>query len=201
MELSVSQLPVAARSIKCLLIGDGRITNCGKDMWFAFKNLYIAWPLMGSAACVSVLIPVSLYFLQVYRQRNRATRIRGPQNPSWLFGFAHTVNSAAIITDLYERWAIEYGPVYKVPHVLGLSKVILWDPKAISHFFARDTWLYNQTPFNKAVVRTIVCPFASLYSYKMMVCFCDLQVGRGVLWADGENHKRLEVMTFQIVLN
>lgn len=139
-------------------------------MRFAFKNLYIAWPLMGPAACVSVLIPVSLYFLQVYRQRNRATRILGPQNPSWLFGFAHTVNSAAIITDLYERWAIEYGPVYKVPHVLGLSKVILWDPKAISHFFARDTWLYNQTPFNKAVVRTIV--------------------GRGVLWADGENHKR-----------
>ncbi|KAG1762538.1 cytochrome P450 [Suillus occidentalis] len=125
---------------------------------------------MGSAACVSVLIPVSLYFLQVYRQRKRVTRIRGPQSPSWLFGFANTVNSAAIITDLYEHWAIEYGPVYKVPHVLGLSRVILWDPKAISHFFARDTWLYNQTPFNKAAVRTIV--------------------GRGVLWADGENHKR-----------
>ncbi|KAG2747691.1 hypothetical protein P692DRAFT_20737403 [Suillus brevipes Sb2] len=51
----------------------------------------------------------------------------GPQNPSWLFYFVHTVNSAVIITDLYERWAIEYGPVYKVPHVLGpgLSKVIL----------------------------------------------------------------------------
>lgn len=166
-------------------------------MWSAFKDLYFGWPLMGSTACVSVLIPVSLYLLQVYRQRKRATRIRGPQSPSWLFGFANTVNSAAIITELYEHWAREYGPVYKVPHVLGLSRVILWDPKAISHFFARDTWLYNQTPFNKAAVRTIVCLFTSLYSYKIMIRFCDRQVGRGVLWADGEIHKRLEVVAFK----
>lgn len=80
------------------------------------------------------------------------------------------MNSAAIITELYECWAKEYGPVYKVPHVLGLSRVVLWDPKAISHVFARDMWLYNQTPFNKAAVRATV--------------------GRGVLWADGQIHKR-----------
>ncbi|KAG2095863.1 cytochrome P450 [Suillus cothurnatus] len=125
---------------------------------------------MGSTTCVSVSILVSRYCLQVYRQRKRTTRIRGPQSPSWLFGFANTVNSAAIITELYEHWAREYGPVYKVPHVLGLSKVVLWDPKAISHFFARDTWSYNQTPFNKLAVQ--------------------MTVGRGVLWADGEIHKR-----------
>ncbi|KAG2341448.1 cytochrome P450 [Suillus weaverae] len=67
-------------------------------------------------------------------------------------------------------WATEYGPVFKVPGVFGQSKVILWDPKAISHFFARDTWLYNQTPFTKIAVRSTV--------------------GRGMLWADGESHKR-----------
>ncbi|KAG1893815.1 cytochrome P450 [Suillus fuscotomentosus] len=73
-------------------------------------------------------------------------------------------------TELYERWAKEYGPMYKVPGVFGQSMVVLWDPKAISHFFARDTWLYNQTPFNRIVVQTTM--------------------GRGVLWADGESHKR-----------
>ncbi|KAG2339039.1 cytochrome P450 [Suillus weaverae] len=139
-------------------------------MWFAFKDLRLAWSLVGLTTCVSVLILMSLYLLQVYRQRKRTTRIRGPQSPSWLFGFAKTVNSAAIITELYEHWAREYGPVYKVPHVFGLSRVVLWDPKAISYFFARDTWLYNQTAFNKAAIRTTV--------------------GRGVLWADGESHKR-----------
>ncbi|KAG2064142.1 cytochrome P450 [Suillus decipiens] len=141
-------------------------------MWFASKDFPLAWLLMGSTTGASVLILVSLYLLQVYRQRQRTTRMRGPQSPSWLFGFANTVNSAAIITKLYERWAKEYGPVCKVPHVLGLSRVVLWDPKAISHFFARDTWPYNQTPFNKAAVRATV--------------------GRGVLWADGEIHKRLD---------
>ncbi|KAG1840185.1 cytochrome P450 [Suillus subalutaceus] len=124
---------------------------------------------MGSTTCVSVLILVFIYLLQAYRQRKRTTRVRGPQSPSWLFGFAKTVNSAAIITELYEHWAKEYGLVYKVPHVLGLSRVILWDPKAISHFFARDTWLYNQTPFNKLAIQTTV--------------------GRGVLWADDEDHR------------
>ncbi|KAG1844115.1 cytochrome P450, partial [Suillus tomentosus] len=86
------------------------------------------------------------------------------------FGFAKILLNSTATTELYERWAREYGPVYKVPDIFGRSRVILWDPKAISHFFARDTWLYNQTPFSKIVIRTTI--------------------GRGVLWADGESHKR-----------
>ncbi|KAG1778181.1 cytochrome P450 [Suillus placidus] len=119
---------------------------------------------------VSVLTLASLYLLRVYRQRQRTTRIRGPQSPNWLFGFAKTLLDSTATTELYQQWATEYGPVFKVPGVFGQSKVILWDPKAISHFFARDTWLYNQTPFNKIAVRNTI--------------------GRGVLWADGESHKR-----------
>ncbi|KAG1781413.1 cytochrome P450 [Suillus placidus] len=88
----------------------------------------------------------------------------------WLFGFAKTLLDSTATTELYKQWATEYGPVFKVPGVFGQSKVILWDPKAISHFFARDTWLYNQTPFTKIAVRSTV--------------------GRGMLWADGESHKR-----------
>lgn len=119
---------------------------------------------------ISVLILASLYLLQVYRRSQRATRIRGPPSPGWAFGLAKTMLDSTISTELYERCAREYGSVYKVPGVFGQAKVILWDPKAISHFFARDTWLYNQTPFNKIAVRTTI--------------------GRGVLWADGESHKR-----------
>ncbi|KAG2035160.1 hypothetical protein BDR03DRAFT_1001256 [Suillus americanus] len=98
-------------------------------MWFAFKDFCVAWPLMGSMICIIVLILVSFYLLQVYRQRGRTARIRGPQSPSWLFGSAKTVNSAAIVTELYEHRAREYGAVYKVPHVLGPSRVVLWDSK------------------------------------------------------------------------
>ncbi|KAG1860917.1 cytochrome P450 [Suillus subluteus] len=142
----------------------------GRDVWHAFKDICLVSPLPGSATCISVLVVASLYLLQVYRRKQRTTRIRGPQSPGWVFGFAKTVLDTTLTTELYERWAREYGPVYKVPGVFGQSKVILWDPKAISHFFARDTWLYNQIPFNKNVVRTTL--------------------GKGVLWADGESHKR-----------
>ncbi|KAG1840184.1 cytochrome P450 [Suillus subalutaceus] len=142
----------------------------GRDVWHAFKDICIVSPLPGSATCISVLVLASLYLLQVYRRKQRTTRIRGPQSPGWVFGFAKTVLDSTLTTELYERWAREYGPVYKVPGVFGQSKVILWDPKAISHFFARDTWLYNQIPFNKNAVRTTL--------------------GKGVLWADGESHKR-----------
>ncbi|KAG2033879.1 cytochrome P450 [Suillus americanus] len=142
----------------------------GRDVWLAFKDISLVSPLPGSATRISVLVLASLYLLQVYRRKQRTTRIRGPQSPGWVFGFAKTVLDSTVTAELYERWAREYGPVYKVPGVFGQSKVILWDPKAISHFFARDTWLYNQIPFNKIVIRTTI--------------------GRGVLWADGESHKR-----------
>ncbi|KAG2127108.1 cytochrome P450 [Suillus clintonianus] len=148
-------------------MGLSQSKHCGGDIWLALKDL---WPLPGSTTRVSVLILASLYLLQVYRRSQRTTRIRGPQSPSWVFGFARTVLDSNLTTNLYERWATEYGPVYKVPLALGESRVILWDPKAIAHFFARDTWLYNQTPFNKIAVR--------------------ITIGRGILWADGESHKR-----------
>ncbi|KAG1883367.1 cytochrome P450 [Suillus subluteus] len=143
---------------------------CSRGIWLAFKDLCLAGPLPGSTTCVLVLILASLYLLRVYRQRQRTTRIRGPQSPSWVYGFAKTVIDSTATTELYEHWANEFGPVYKVPHVLGQSRVILWDPKAISHFFARDTWFYNQTPFNRISIQLIM--------------------GRGVMWADGESHKR-----------
>lgn len=134
------------------------------------KDLCLAGPLPCLTTCIAVLILASLYFLRIYRQIQRTTRIRGPQSPSWVFGFAKTVIDSTATSALYEHWANEYGPVYKIPHVLGQSRVILWDPKAISHFFARDTWFYNQTPFNKISIQATI--------------------GRGVMWADGEHHKR-----------
>lgn len=146
--------------------------HCGRDIWLTFKDLYFVSPVPGSMMRISVLILASLYLLQVYRRNQRATRIRGPPSPGWAFGFAKIMLESTTTTELYERWAREYGPVYKVPGVFGQPKVILWDPKAISHFFARDTWLYNQTPFNKIAVRTTVCHF-TLYSYTVTKRLCD----------------------------
>ncbi|KAJ8592594.1 cytochrome P450 [Rhizopogon salebrosus TDB-379] len=146
--------------------------HCIRDIWLAMNDLgSLAWPL-GSATYLSVLLLASLYILRGYRksQKQRTTRIQGPRSSDWVFGFSKILLDSSIASQLYESWASEYGSVYRVPYALGDSRVVLWDPKAISHFFARDTWLYNQTPFNKIGVR--------------------LAIGRGLLWADGESHKR-----------
>lgn len=137
------------------------------------KDLCLAGPLPCLTTCIAVLILASLYFLRIYRQIQRTTRIRGPHSPSWVFGFAKTVIDSTATSELYEHWANEYGPVYKIPHVLGQSRVILWDPKAISHFFARDTWFYNQTPFNKISIQATVCPFACFCSSKIITSLPD----------------------------
>ncbi|KAG2064190.1 cytochrome P450 [Suillus decipiens] len=142
-----------------------------KDIWLAFKDLCLVSPPPGLKICASVLVLVaSLYLRQVYRRKQRTTPLRGPQSPGWVFGFAKTILDSTITNELYEDWAREYGPVYKVPCVFGQSRVMLWDPKAVSHFFVKDTWSYNQTQLNKIAVQT--------------------SVGRGVLWADGESHRR-----------
>jgi cytochrome P450 len=71
---------------------------------------------------------------------------------------------------MYERWAAEYGVAYMIPSVLGQTRIVLCDPRAIAHFYARETWTYVQTPVSLAVVET--------------------SIGRGLLWSQGEAHRR-----------
>ncbi|KAJ8591195.1 hypothetical protein M405DRAFT_123438, partial [Rhizopogon salebrosus TDB-379] len=44
--------------------------------------------------------------------------------------------------EMYERRAEESGVVYKIPGVLGQTRIVLCDPKAIAHFYARESWIY-----------------------------------------------------------
>jgi cytochrome P450 len=71
---------------------------------------------------------------------------------------------------MYEHWAQEYGAVYMTPSVLGQTKIVLNDPRAIAHFYARESWTYVQTPLSLTVIENLV--------------------GRGVLWSQGESHRR-----------
>ncbi|KAG1733370.1 cytochrome P450 [Suillus paluster] len=134
-------------------MGLSQSRHCSKDRWLSLANFFLSWPL-GSTTCASVLMLASLYVLKEYRQMLRTTRIRGPKSPSWVFGFAKILVDSTAATELYECWSKEYGSVYKVPYVMGESRVILWDPKAVSHFFAKDTWSYHKTPFQKIALRT-----------------------------------------------
>ena len=74
---------------------------------------------------------------------SRSTPLRGPPRLSWLsgtVGFEFTIAGRAAEI---KKWTAEYGLVFQVPWVMGSNQVVLCDPKAVAHFYARDTTVYG----------------------------------------------------------
>ena len=91
-------------------------------------------------------------------RRARTTRLNGPPSKSLVLGFPEffSASSTPDGPDIYEAWAEEYGAVYQVPSVLGTTRIVLCDPKAIAHFYARETTTYVLTPLGKFMVGILV---------------------------------------------
>ncbi|KAF9457384.1 cytochrome P450 [Collybia nuda] len=100
----------------------------------------------------------------------QTTPLQGPPNQSLMFGLYRYVNDSEDSAMVYENWATQYGPAFKIPLGLGSSKIIICDPKANAHFYAKETFGYVQT--------------------KLARVFIENLFGRGLLWAEGESHRR-----------
>ncbi|KAL0564414.1 hypothetical protein V5O48_017634 [Marasmius crinis-equi] len=98
------------------------------------------------------------------------TPLDGPPSKSRIFGVTKELQTSEDSGKLYEDWSAEYGTVFKVPTVLGREKIMLLDPKAISNFYSKETFVYVGTPLSKG--------------------FIARYFGRGLLWAEGEGHRR-----------
>nr|VWP00746.1 N/A [Ganoderma boninense] len=109
-------------------------------------------------------------FLRARRKAARETPLGCPPRQSWLFGIRNLSPANSDAGALYEAWIDEYGPVYRVPAPLGSTRVVLTDPKAIAHFYSVETWTYVQTKLARVAIEGLL--------------------GRGLLWAEGESHKR-----------
>ncbi|KAG1866200.1 cytochrome P450 [Suillus subluteus] len=110
--------------------------------------------------------------LRTLRWRLKTTQLRGPPRTSFIYGVSYDLASARSQDrgGAYERWATEYGVAYMIPSTLGQTKIVLCDPRAIAHFYARETWTYVQTPLSLALM--------------------EATLGRGLLWSQGEDHRR-----------
>ena len=97
------------------------------------------------AAVVCTALWALLRWLHTSRRQIRTTQLRGPPSESFLYGVGKRILDADNSGAIYEAWAQEYGPVYAIPSTLGSKKIVLNDPKAIAHFYAKDTWSYIQT--------------------------------------------------------
>lgn len=100
----------------------------------------------------------------------KTTRLRGPPGADFIFGASKQIAQSPDTGALYEAWTKKYGAAYVVPTTLGGKKIMLCDPRGLAHFFARESWTYVFTDSTRL--------------------FYEQTFGRGVLWAEGEDHKR-----------
>ncbi|KAG1842982.1 cytochrome P450 [Suillus subalutaceus] len=135
------------------------------SLWTAVHSVGV-FNVAGSFVALWAFIRV----LRVRRWRLKTTQLRGPPRTSFIYGVSHDLASSEDSGGMYERWATEYGVAYMIPSVLGQTRIVLCDPRAIAHFYARETWTYVQTPLSLA--------------------FLETSIGRGLLWSEGEDHRR-----------
>ncbi|KAF8119553.1 cytochrome P450 [Boletus edulis] len=135
------------------------LTHIRPYQWYAFD-----------AGVTCIAIWTLLRWLRATRRKLRTTQLRGPPSESFLYGVGKRILDAEDSGAIYEAWAQEYGPVYAVPSTLGSERIILCDPKAIAHFYAKETWSYIQTPLTKKSIAVLI--------------------GKGLLWSHGEDHRR-----------
>ena len=117
---------------------DSALTHLRPYWWYTFDT---------AVACAAVWS--LLRWLRTSRLQVRTTQLRGPPSESFIYGVGKHTLDAEDQGAVYEAWAQEYGPVYTVPSTLGSKRIVLCDPKAIAHFFSKETWTYIQTPFTK----------------------------------------------------
>ncbi|KAG1873850.1 cytochrome P450 [Suillus subluteus] len=123
-----------------------------------------------NVACSFAALWTFVKVIRALRWRLRTTQLRGPPRTSFIYGVSNDIASSKDSATMYEHWAQEYGVAYIIPSVLGQTRIVLSDPKAIAHFYARESWTYVQTPLSLALIENLV--------------------GRGLLWSQGESHRR-----------
>ncbi|KAF8545928.1 cytochrome P450 [Imleria badia] len=97
-----------------------------------------------------------LKVFRVTRRRLKTTALRGPSNPSLVWGVGKALLLSPDTGEVYEKWAEEYGGVYEVPLALGRRNIVLCDPKAIAHFFGGETRTWAKKAYCPQRERVIV---------------------------------------------
>lgn len=107
--------------------------------------------------CIISVLWVSFKVFKRVRNQARTTPLAGPPNPNLLLGAGRFIVKSTDAGNLYEEWSEKYGSVFRIPATLGLSRIALCDPKAIQHFYSRETYGYVQSTMTKRAIESMVC--------------------------------------------
>lgn len=124
---------------------DTVLTNLRPFQWHSIQ---------AAVACAAIW--TLLRWVRTSRHQLRTTQLRGPPSESFLYGVGKRIVDTEDSGAVYEAWVQEYGPVYEVPSTLGSKKILLCDPKAIAHFYAKEPWTYDKTQFARKALANLV---------------------------------------------
>ncbi|KAJ7645944.1 cytochrome P450 [Mycena polygramma] len=120
------------------------------------------------------IVCLFIFLACCYTTYRRFTRIsvagvRGPESSSWLLGnmpqlFGGQVGEAEF------KWQEIYGGVVRIKASFGEDRLLVTDPKALQYIYQTSGYRFHKQPERIEVTRMIS--------------------GRGILWADGNDHKR-----------
>ncbi|KAF9255629.1 cytochrome P450 [Marasmius fiardii PR-910] len=129
---------------------------------------------LGTTDVAIVITAVTLLHLIIKRylssNHNGSLPLNGPPGTSRIFGLMREMQRSEDVGLLFETWAAKYGPVFKVPTLFGGENLVVLDPKAITQFYSKETTVYVGTKAGKRLIATFL--------------------GKGLLWAEGESHRR-----------
>lgn len=100
-----------------------------------------------------------LQAIRFFSRRVKTTPIKGPARKSLIFGASRFLEESEDPALVYEKWANEYGVAFRVPIAMAGSTLVLFDPKAIHHFYSKETFRYVQTPMAKISIENFVSTF------------------------------------------
>ncbi|KAJ7916333.1 cytochrome P450, partial [Mycena leptocephala] len=109
-------------------------------------------------------------FLYIWRRGSQSTKLCGPPTTSRILGLSPDLMQSPDSSVSFEEWATRYGPAYEIPVEFGRKHIVITDPKAVIHFYNSERTVYVKTDSNRLFIGRIF--------------------GRGVLWAEGDMHKR-----------
>jgi hypothetical protein len=110
---------------------------------------------------VDVVLPLFglcllLIGVHTLRRRAKTTQLKGPARRSWIFGVSHFLSDLKDESSMLEDWAEQHGDVFCMPIALGMTQVVICDPKAIQHCYARETGVYVRSSSSKIFIRSTV---------------------------------------------
>ncbi|KAI0263457.1 cytochrome P450 [Gloeopeniophorella convolvens] len=122
----------------------------------------------------SVLVLLSLLLSRFFSIRRRGSFIRTLQGPlsslSWLAGHEGDIFFQNEVGDREFRWMRQYGSAWRIRGCYGVDHLMLADPKALQYILHTSGYRFPKRP---EVIR-----------------FVELLMGKGLLWAHGDAHRR-----------